>query len=165
MKVVLIAAASENNVIGRDGQIPWHLSDDLKHFRELTDGHPVIMGRKTFESIGHPLPNRRNIVTTRQNITLAQCEVAHSVDEALRHCEGEPEAWVIGGGEIYREALPKADRIELTRVHVDVDGDAFFPEIDLSQWRVTKEYRHEADEHHLYPFTFQTYERTTPKTC
>lgn len=162
MKVVLITAVSENNVIGNEGKIPWHLPDDLKHFKELTEGHSVIMGRKTFESIGKPLPNRRNIVITRQHVSFDGCEVVHSLEEALKVCVDESEVWVIGGGEIYREALPRADRIELTRVHVKVDGDAFFPKVDSSQWHLKRGFRHESDERHAYPFTFQTYDRIIP---
>ena len=159
MKIILIAAAAENNVIGQGGKIPWDLPDDLKHFRKLTEGHAVIMGRKTLDSLGKPLPKRRNIVITHADHIFGGCEVVHSLGEALKICKSESELWIIGGGEIYREALTKADRIELTRVHATVKGDAFFPEVDWSNWQLTRENRHESNENHAYAFTFQTYER------
>lgn len=159
MNIIIIAAASENNVIGNKGKIPWDLPDDLKHFRSLTEGHPIIMGRKTFESLGRPLPKRKNIVVTHSDRTFEGCEVVHSLEDALKVCAGEPEVWVIGGGEIYREAMAKADRIELTRVHAQVDGDAFFLKINDSHWRLVKEEPHPADAAHQYAFTFQTLER------
>lgn len=159
MIIILIAAASENNVIGNKGRIPWDLPDDVKHFRSLTEGHPIIMGRKTFESLGRPLSNRRNIVITRQNVLFKGCEIVHSLEEALKQCQGESEVYIIGGGEIYHEALSKADRIELTRVHTQIDGDAFFPEIDDSYWRLMKEEPHPVDPRHEYAFTFQRWDR------
>lgn len=162
MKIILIAAASENNVIGNKGRIPWDLPDDLKHFRSLTEGHPVIMGRKTFESLGRPLPKRRNIVVTHSDRMFEGCEVVHSLDDAFELGIDEPEVWVIGGGEIYREVLSKADRIELTRVHTKVDGDAFFPSLDelgmTHQWKLVKEEYHPVDQRHQYAFTFETWE-------
>lgn len=157
--IILIAAASENNVIGKKGRIPWDLPDDRGHFRDLTEGYPIIMGRKTFESLGRPLPKRRNIVVTRSDRIFEGCEAVHSLDDALKLCMDEPEVWVIGGGEIYRETLSKADRIELTRVHATVDGDAFFPEIDDSHWRLVKEESHPLDVKHQYAFTFQRWDR------
>ena len=159
MKIILIAAAAENNVIGQGGKIPWDLPDDLKHFRKLTEGHAVIMGRKTLDSLEKPLPKRRNIVITHDDHIFGGCEVVHSLGEALKICKSESELWIIGGGEIYREALTKADRIELTRVHATVKGDAFFPDVDWSNWQLTMENRHESNENHAYAFTFQTYER------
>ena len=159
MKIILIAAESENNVIGRKGQIPWDLPDDLKRFRKLTEGHTVIMGRKTFESLKHALPHRRNIVVTHQNVSFDGCAVVHSLDEVLKMCADESEVWVIGGGEIYREVLPKADRIELTRVHVTIDGDAFFPVFDRSGWDLKKSAHHPIDAKHMYAFTFETWEK------
>ncbi len=160
MTLSLIVAASENHVIGKGGKIPWHLPADLKHFRDLTQGHPVIMGRKTYESIGHPLPNRTNIVITRgKEVKIEGCTIVHSLEDALRIVSDSPEVFVIGGGEIYKEALPLADRIYLTRVHAIVEGDAFFPEIDPKQWREVSRERHAADAEHLYPYTFLVYER------
>lgn len=160
----LIAAVSENNVIGRDGKLPWNLPADLKHFRELTKGHPVIMGRKTYESIGHPLSHRRNIVVTRKKeLKLEGCKVVGSVEEAIKLTQASAstsdEAFIIGGAEIYKAALPRSHRIYLTRVHAEVEGDAFFPEVDFSQWREVSRKHHEADAEHAYPFTFLVYER------
>jgi dihydrofolate reductase len=162
VRISLIAAASENNVIGNRGRIPWTLPDDLRHFRKVTEGHPVIMGRKTYESIGHPLPNRRNIVITRQKgFAAGACDVVSSLDEALLVADkdGEDDIFVIGGGEIYREALPRAERIYLTRVHAEVPGDAHFPEFHPDHWMEVSAQRHEADTEHAYPYTFLVYER------
>ncbi len=164
--ISIVAAASENNVIGKDGRLPWHLPDDLKHFREITEGKPVIMGRKTYETIGKPLPNRRNIVVTHQNITLSGCDVVHSLKEALALAgHGQDaratEICIIGGGEIYAQALPLASRIHLTRVHTVVEeGTAFFPEFSEAEWQETSHIEHPADTRHIHPFTFLEYERT-----
>lgn len=162
----MIAAASENNVIGRGGKLPWHLKNDLRHFKERTTGHPVIMGRKTFESIGRPLPNRRNIVITRQNGWSAlSVATAHSLEEALSLVTTEgrrqttDEIVIIGGGEIYRQALPLAHRIYLTRVHAVIDGDAFFPQLPVGEWKEMSREEHAADSENEYPYTFLTYER------
>jgi dihydrofolate reductase len=157
MKITLIVAVSENNVIGRDGKLPWDLPDDLKRFRQLTKGHTVIMGRKTHESIGRPLPDRRNIIITRQSEYMSDgCEVVHSLDEALALCVDD-DAFVIGGGEIYAQALVYAHRIELTRVHTDIEGDAFFPDIDETQWKLESKEEHNYDENHAYAFTYETW--------
>lgn len=158
MRISLIAAASENNVIGNHGTIPWNIPEDMKHFRTLTTGKPVIMGRKTYESIGHPLPKRPNIVITRQKrFTAEGCHVVASLDEALQiaDCKNAEEVFVIGGGEIYREALEKADRIYLTRVHATIEGDAFFPEFHPEHWNVVREERYEGDP----AYTFLMYEK------
>lgn len=167
--VSIIAAVSENGVIGNKGRLPWHLPDDMKHFRILTEGHPVIMGRKTYASIPEhhrPLPGRQNIVITRQKgLQIPGCEVVHSLEEALDSClksnvsSPTKEVFVIGGGEIYREALPFAQRIYLTRVHATVDGDAFFPEIPLQEWERIREERHKKDQKNPNAFTFQEYRR------
>ncbi len=159
MRTALIVAASENNVIGNKGKIPWNLPADLKYFRKLTEGHLVIMGRKTYESIGHPLPRRRNIVISRQEGFKAEgCEVVKSLEEALKIAEGEGEVFVIGGGEIYKQALPLADRVYLTRVHAQIEGEAFFPEVSKGWVEMSRE-PHEADAEHAHSFTFFTYER------
>lgn len=173
MIISLVAAASDNNVIGAKGKIPWHLPADLKFFRKLTEGHPVIMGRKTYESIGHPLPRRRNIVISRQEGFKAEgCEVVKSLEEALECCSSlQPsprlrpagksdvsEVFIIGGGEIYKQALSLADRIYLTRVHVQIEGDAFFPKI-LEGWIEKSRERHEPDSENSYAYTFLTYEK------
>jgi dihydrofolate reductase len=158
MRISLIAAVSENNVIGDHGKIPWDIPEDMKHFRTLTMGKPVIMGRKTYESIGHPLPKRPNIVITRQKDFVAEgCEIVGSLDEALQiaDCKNSEEVFVIGGGEIYREALEKADRIYLTRVHTTIQGDAFFPEFHPEHWQEVSAERYEGKP----AYTFLLYEK------
>ena len=137
MRVSAVVAASDNDVIGRDGGLPWHVSSDMKLFKEITLGKPVIMGRRTWESLPRrPLPGRRNIVITRQQEFSADgAEPAHSVDEALAMCAGEAEVSIIGGGQIYADAMARTDRIYLTRIHMQVDGDTFLPELADSAWR------------------------------
>ncbi len=162
MKISLIVAASENNVIGNKGAIPWHLPDDLKFFRTVTKGHPVIMGRKTYESIGQPLPERLNIVVTRNpSYTAEGCTVVTSLPEALALAQKseQKEAFIIGGGELYKEAISYADRIYITKVHTNVAGDAFFVEIDAKDWHEIGRDPHAADEKHAFPFTILTYEK------
>lgn len=162
MKLSLIVAASENNVIGRGNALPWRLPDDLAFFRRTTEGHPVILGRKNYESIGRPLPNRRNIVISRKpGLAIAGCDVAGSFEEALALARSEEtdEVFVIGGGEIYRQALPMADYIYLTRVHAEIEGDVVFPELAPEEWREVHREGHPADDRHAYPFTFLVYER------
>jgi dihydrofolate reductase len=156
VRICLIAAASENNVIGDHGKIPWDIPEDMKHFREITMGKPVIMGRKTYESIGHPLPKRPNIVITRQKgYVTTGAEVVGSLGDALERAGSVEEVFIIGGGEIYREALPMADRIYLTRVHAKVAGDALFPEFHPDHWREV------SSEHHAGnpAYTFLLYEK------
>lgn len=160
----LIVATAENGVIGRQGQLPWHLPLDLKHFKLLTLGHPVLMGRRTWESIGRPLPGRANIVVTRQPDWVAPgCEVTHSLAEAVALAATRPGGelvCVIGGSEIYQAALPAVDVVYLTEVHHTVpDGDAFFPALPPSVWREETRERHEADEKHAYAFSFVTLRR------
>ncbi len=141
MQISIIAAMAENGVIGRDGQLPWHLKADLQRFKRLTMGHTIIMGRKTWESIGRPLPGRRMVVVTRQNGYQAEgVQVAASLDDALAlaRLAGDEEAFIIGGAEIYRLALPLADRLYLTRVLAPVEGDTTFPEFDASHWRLVE---------------------------
>ncbi|MGI4867933.1 MAG: dihydrofolate reductase [Janthinobacterium lividum] len=163
--VSLIVAAAENGVIGRQGQMPWHLPADLKHFKALTLGHPVIMGRRTFESIGRPLPGRANIVLTAHPTWPAPTSVlvAHSLPEALALAATQPggdEICIIGGGEIYRQALPGADVVHLTEVHTTVpDGDAFFPSLLPREWREETRQRHPADERHAVAYSFVTLRR------
>lgn len=159
----LIVAAGEHNEIGKDGKMPWHLPADLRHFKTVTLGKPVIMGRRTYESIGKPLPQRRNIVVTRDKSWNADgCEVAHSLPEALVMAAGEPEIMLIGGGQLYREALPRTQRIHLTRVHGVFDADTFFPELDMSQWREVARESHPADERNGYACSFLVLERKLP---
>jgi len=159
--ITLIAAVAENKVLGKDNAIIWHLPDDFKHFKALTSHHYIIMGRKTFESFPKPLPNRTHVIITRQSdyVVPEHCVVVHSLDEALELTKKEDEVFVIGGGEIYTLALPKADKLELTQVHASFDGDAFFPEFSTSDWHLVKEDYHPKDEKHAYDFTFQTYSR------
>jgi dihydrofolate reductase len=156
----LIVAAGENNEIGKNGRMPWHLPADLRHFKTITLGKPVIMGRRTYESIGKPLPQRRNIVVTRDLAWRAEgCETAHSLPEALVMAAGEPELMLIGGGQLYREALPRAQRIYLTRVHATFDADTFFPVLDVTQWREVAREAHPVDESNTYACSFLLLER------
>ena len=160
MIVSLIAAAAENNVIGKDNDLIWHLPEDLKHFKRTTSGHTVISGRKTYESYGKPLPKRKNIIITRDsNYEAEGCIVVHSLEEALELVKEEEEVFIIGGGEIYRQALPVADRIYLTRVHAKPEGDACFPEFSSENWEEKKRREFPADEKHDYAFTIIWYER------
>lgn len=138
-RVFLVAAVAANGVIGADGKLPWRLPEDLKHFKALTLGHPVIMGRKTWESLGRPLPGRENIVVTRSvGYDAPGASVAASLDAALALCAGEPLVFVIGGSELYAAALPLADGLVLTEIHRDYDGDTRFPELDRKAWRETQ---------------------------
>lgn len=163
--VSLIVAAAENNVIGRQGQLPWHLPADLQHFKKLTLGHPIVMGRRTFESIGRVLPGRPNIVVTTQASWPAPAGVllAHSLPEALALAAQQPggaEVCVIGGGEIYRAALPAADVVHLTEVHTTVpDGDTFFPDLSPTTWREETRERHAADAKNPHAYSFVTLRR------
>ncbi|MEC3881771.1 dihydrofolate reductase [Parapedobacter sp. 10938] len=157
--VSAIVAAAENNAIGKDNQLLWHLPNDLRFFKRTTTGHTIIMGRKTYESVGKPLPNRRNIIITRQaGYTAEGAEVVHSLAAALESCAGEDEVFIVGGAEIYQQALPVVNRIYLTRVHVTLPGDSFFPELDKQRWRLVSEDHHAADDRHAYGYTFEIYE-------
>jgi len=160
MTLAVIAAVARNGVIGRTGALPWHLSADLKRFKSLTTGHPIIMGRKTYASIGRPLPNRRSLVVTRDRSFRAEgVEVVHGLEEALEATRHADQRFVIGGAAIFTEALPLATELYLTRVHADVDGDVFFPAFDASEWELVEEERHAADEKNDYAMTFQVYRR------
>jgi dihydrofolate reductase len=157
--ISIIVAADENNVIGKDNDLIWHLPDDLKFFKKLTSGHAIVMGRKTFESIGRPLPNRTNIIITRDKKFEAEgCTVVHSLEDALARSANDNEVFIVGGDQIYRLTLPLADRIYLTRVHHQFDGDRHFPELG-SEWKETQSELHPKDEKHPYTFTFKTYEK------
>lgn len=155
----LIAALGRNGVIGIGNRLPWHLSEDLRHFKALTLGYPVLMGRKTFESLGRPLPGRRNIVVTRNaEWQPAGAEVAHSLEQALALCRGAQEVFFIGGADIYRQALPLAQRLYLTEVDASPEGDAFFPAFDRARWRESaRDRRH--DEGSGLDYAFVVYER------
>jgi len=160
MIVSLVAAAAENNAIGKDNELLWHLPTDLKHFKNITSGHAIIMGRKTFDSVGKPLPNRRNIVITRQkNLHVEGVEFVNSLPEALSLDFSEEEVYVVGGAEIYKQAIEIADKIYLTRVYASYDGDAFFPEIEADSWTETDIDRREPDERHAVAYTFSTWLR------
>jgi dihydrofolate reductase len=161
-RVALVVAMADNGVIGRDGRLPWHLPDDLKYFKVVTYGKPVLMGRRTFESIGKPLPGRRNLVLSRAGAGPASrpgVEYVASVDQALVLAAGAAELCVIGGAEVYALALPLASRIYLTRVQALVEGDRYFPLRDFSGWRESESVLHAADERHAYAMSFQTLER------
>jgi dihydrofolate reductase len=157
--ISIIVAAAENGVIGKRGKLPWRLSADLRHFKAVTMGKPIIMGRKTWESIGRPLPGRQNIVITRQAGFAADgCTVVASKEEAIAATTDADEAMIIGGSEIYALFLPDAERLYLTRVHADVDGDAFLPHIG-DDWLLVSDERHTHDERNEFEYSFRTYER------
>ena len=138
----------------------WHLPEDLKFFKRVTSGHSIIMGRKTYESIGRPLPNRRNIVISRQNLVMEGCEVVPSLDKALEITAAEEEVFIVGGGQIYVESMERCDRLYLTRVHTRIeDADTFFPGINPENWKILSEEHHSADEKHAYDYTFLIMER------
>ena len=158
--ITIIVAAAENNIIGNDNKLIWHLSDDLKRFKELTKGHHVIMGRKTFESMPKALPNRTNVIITRKKDYFAEnAIVTNSLDEAIKLTIDDPQPFIIGGGEIYKIALNISDRIELTRVHHNFDGDTYFPEIDSKIWIEINRTEKKKDDKHKYDYTFITYEK------
>jgi dihydrofolate reductase len=165
--IALIAAMGSNRVIGLDNGLPWRLPADFRYFKQKTMGHTLVMGRRTFDSIRNgPLPGRRTIVVTRQEDwkpPFPAVQVAHSLTEALRlaadDATGDRTIFIAGGGEIFREALPLADRIYLTRIDASFPGDTFFPELDASDWRIAEQEHHEADAENAYPFTFETLDR------
>ncbi len=158
--ISIIVATSMNNVIGVQGDLPWKLSDDLKRFKQLTLGKPIVMGRLTWESIGRPLPGRQNIVLTRQvDFAADGCDVVASPAAALAVAGNAEEIMIIGGGQVYELFMPKASRLYVTRVHATVDGDAYFPAIDEATWQLVDREPHEADDVNQYAFEFRTYER------
>jgi dihydrofolate reductase len=155
---ILIAATSLNNALGKDNKIIWHLPDDFKRFKELTSGHYIIMGRKTFESFPKPLPNRTHVVITRQkNYNPEGCIVVNSIEEAFSICPKNEDSFLIGGAEIYELGLPYVDKIELTLINDYFEADAFLPKIDFSKWELIQEENHPKDEKHALEFSFQTY--------
>jgi len=168
-RIALIWAMARNRVIGNQNTLPWHLPADMRHFRELTTGHPVLMGRKTFESLGRPLPDRTNIViTTDRHYATQGCIVAHSLDEALTLAASHvspnnSEIFVIGGEQLYTQMLCHADRLYMTQVETDAEGDAWFPEFDLGSWNEIQRDLHPADDKNTYPCTFLTLERKSPR--
>ncbi len=166
MIVSLIAAVAENGVIGRGDALPWRLPADMKHFKELTTGHPVVMGRKTFETLPKPLPNRRNVIVTRdRSYHRVGADVVHSIEAALSLVSDEEEVFIAGGGEIYELALPYADRLYLTVVHANFDGDVRFPDLELDEWRLIESDRHDKDERHAVSFSFMHYERQEQRSA
>ena len=160
-QATIIVAAAENNAIGKNNTLIWHLSKDLKRFKSLTSGHHIIMGRKTFESFPKPLPNRTHVVITRQsNYKVPEgVIVVNSLEKALAISKNDSQPFIIGGGQIYEQAISMVDKIELTRVHETFEADTFFPEIDTSLWEETKNEFHSKDETHNYEFSFITYQR------
>lgn len=169
-RIALIWAMARNRIIGRENSLPWRLPADMQHFRQLTLHHPVLMGRKTFESLRRPLPERTNIVISRDpSYSVAGALVARTIDEALRIATrhlpaGDPEIFVIGGENLYAQMLPRADRLYVTLVDADVDGDARFPEFDWSEWSEIGRQGHVADEKNPYACTFVSLERKKPRT-
>lgn len=158
--ITVIAAVSENNALGKENQLLWHLPDDFKRFKTLTSGHYIIMGRKTFESFPKPLPNRTHVIISRQaNYHPEGCIVVNSLEQAIETCPKTEEVFIIGGGEIYRQSIAVADKLDLTKVHATFEADTYFPEVDLSEWQLVFEEYHPKDERHDFAFTFQTYLR------
>ncbi len=164
MKISLIVAKAWNNVIGKDNQLPWRLSSDLQLFKTKTTGHPIIMGRKTYESLGKPLPNRISIVVTR-NLQFKVPDghyVVHALEDAIQLCISKKfdQVFIIGGAEIYRQAIPYCDELLITEVQAHPEGDAFFPDIDQDQWAKVSEVHFQKDENNDYSFNFITYKKT-----
>ena len=158
--ITIIAAIANNNALGKDNQLIWHLSADLKRFKKLTTGHHIIMGRKTFESIGKPLPNRTTIIITRnKDYKQEGCLVAHSLDKALKMVKNDDSPFIIGGAQIYKEAIKIVDKLDITFVHHDFKADVFFPEIDLKIWKETDRENFKADEKNKFDYSFVTFER------
>ncbi len=157
--ISIIAAMAKNRVIGKDNKMPWHLPGDLKHFKTITMGKPMIMGRKTFESIGKALPGRRNMVITRQDLQFEHCEVYSSLELALEAVADEPEVMIVGGANVYEQVLPLTDRMYLTFVDLEVEGDTVFPAWDERQWREVASESHKADEKNPHDYRFVTLEK------
>ena len=160
MRLNIIVAVSSNNVIGKDNQLIWHLPDDLKFFKRTTMGCPIIMGRKTFESDGRPLPGRENIIVTRnRDFHFEGCTVVNSLNEAIETTNGNDQVFIAGGGEIYTEALSLVDTIYLTRVHHEFEGDTYFPVLNENEWAEVFREDHQKDEKHAFDFSILTFKR------
>lgn len=162
MKISCIVAIAHNNVIGKDNDIPWYLPADLKYFKKTTLGHHIIMGRKCYQSIGRPLPKRTNIILTRDPyFIVSNCLVTHSIPEALEiaHQNGEEEAFIIGGAKVYEQSIELWDKLYLTKVDLEVEGDVYFPQLDYSQWQLISEEHHKSDEKNDHDYSFLVYER------
>jgi len=158
--IILIAAVAENNALGKNNDLLWHLPKDFKRFKEITSGHHIIMGRKTFESFPKALPNRTHVIITRQKEYVSEgCIVVQDLEEAIAVCPKNEDIFVIGGGEIYSQSIHLADQLDITRVHHSFEADVYFPEIDPKIWELTSEVFNPKDEKHLYDYTFQTFVR------
>lgn len=158
--IIMIAAVAENNALGKNNELVWHLPNDFKRFKALTTNHYIIMGRKTFESFPKPLPNRTHVIITRQkDYNPEGCIVVDSIEKAIAVCPENEDSYVIGGGEIYNLALPYADIIEITKVHHTFEADAFFPKISKNEWQLVEAETNLKDEKHLYDYTYETYIR------
>ena len=158
--ITIIAAIAENNALGKDNKLIWHLPSDLKRFKKVTSSHAIIMGRKTFESLGKALPNRTNIVISRNpNYIAKDCTLVHSLQEALNLTKNDDNAFILGGAEIYKQAIDLADKLDLTFVHHSFEADAFFPEIDKEIWKESSRVFCKADEKNKYDFSFVTFHR------
>lgn len=160
--ISIIVAMTENNVIGRDGDMPWRLSSDLRRFKKITMGHHILMGRKTYDSIGRPLPGRTSVVISRSaNYDDPNIRVARSLEKALEIAAGDDEIFVTGGAQIFELALPMTDRVYLTRIHCTLEGDTHFPGIAWDEWNLVEEEKHKADEKNNHDYSFLTYDRET----
>lgn len=160
MKICLIVAFDENRLIGNNNTLPWHLPADLKHFKQITMGHHMIMGRKTFDSIGKPLPGRTSIIITRKNnLTIEGCIVVNTLNEALKKCEGQEEVFIIGGAQIFECTLPLATDLFITQIHHSFEGDTFFPEVPESYWEEVSRVKNEPDEKNEWPYSFIHYRK------
>ncbi|MEP7169439.1 MAG: dihydrofolate reductase [Bacteroidota bacterium] len=156
----IIVATGENRVIGKNNQLIWHLPADLKRFKQLTMGHAMIMGRKTFESIGRALPGRTTIIVTRQkDFKKENCLIANSLESAIELCKNDSEIFIIGGAQIFEKAIPLTNKIYLTQIHMTFDGDVFFPELEKEKWKITFQENHKTDEKNLYDYSFINYEK------
>ncbi|MBD3633385.1 MAG: type 3 dihydrofolate reductase [Methylophaga sp.] len=160
MNLAIIVATDEQGLIGKDNDLPWRLSADLQHFKRVTMDKPIIMGRRTHESIGRPLPGRQNIVITgREDFEAAGCDVVHSLDEALALCRDQEEVMIMGGASLYQQTLPLADKLYLTLVHTRLDGDTWFPDWSTDDWQCISREDHQADEKNDYDYSFMLYQR------
>lgn len=163
--ITIIAAIANNNALGKNNDLIWHLPADLKRFKKITSGHHIIMGRNTYESIGKPLPNRTTIIITRNNEYKADgCIIVNSIDEALSTVNNDENVFIIGGAQIYEQAIALADTLDITEVHADFDADVFFPKIDVAVWEETKREFFNADDKNIYDYSFVSYKkRRLPK--
>ena len=160
MKLSLIVAKTKNNVIGFENSMPWHLPADLKHFKTITMGKPIVMGRKTYDSIGRALPGRRNIVISRQqDLKIEGCELFSSIEDAMKALQSEDEVIIIGGSEIFKQNLSLADYVYLTLINAELKGDAFFLDLNLAEWKLTSEEKHASDVQNKYAYCFQMWQR------